>query len=148
MPRQLAESVLNEPEISASNAAGALMVLGGATENPALKIQHLQAALDKARQTQEQALEAQALKLLGLAYRRQGKWPEAAKSYQQSLRLLNEEKEPNQYANTLNNLAFVTMLSGNPTRADIMAEKALRIRKAQGNLHGLSLSYATKRTNC
>lgn len=140
----MAEGVLNEPEISASNAAGALMVLGRATENPISKIQHLQAALERAQQAQEPALEAQALKLLGLAYRRQGKWPEAAKSYQQGLRLLNVEKEPNQYANTLNNLAFVTMLSGNPTRADIMAEKALRIRKAQGNLHGLSLSYATK----
>lgn len=140
----MARTVLNQANVNPSDAAEALMVLGRATTTPTLKIREFQAALEKARLAQDYVLEAQALKLLGLAYRQQGKWPEAVKTSQQSLRLLNEEEEREQYADTLNNLAFVTMLNGNPTRADTMAEKALRIRKAQGNLHGLSLSYATK----
>lgn len=141
---RLAEAALQASPTDPTKTALALIVLGKSTTDLADKLSYYQTALEKAQEAKNRLLEAEGLKLKGLVFRRQGKWRQAATAYRQVLRLLDEQKEPNQYANTLNNLAFVTMLNGNPRLADNMAEKALRIRKEQSNLHALALSYATK----
>lgn len=140
----LAQQALQNSEITAADAAVALMVLGKSTANPVMKLTHLQNGLKQANVANNKALQAKAYFELGLAYQLQGRWQEAMAEYQRVLGRLDYEKDQHEYAVTLDNLAFVTMLSGNPTQADNIAEKARRIRKQQGNVYALSLSYATK----
>lgn len=141
---EMAKAVLESPEIASSDAVRALIVLGNTATDPVETIKHFEDALERARLVRDNMLEAEALWNLGLAYRRQGRWPEAEETYKQVLRLLDEKQDAALYADILNNLAFVYMLNGNLTRADSMAEKALRIRKELGNFRGLSFGYATK----
>lgn len=139
-----ARKAMQAPETNPAERALALIILGKSKTDFAEKVNDYQAAFEKAIEANDPLLQAEALRFLGVTYRKQGKWSDAARTYRQALRLIDEKEEPSDYAATLNNLAFVTMLNGNPVRADSMAEKALRIRKAQSNLHGLALSYATK----
>lgn len=141
---RVAEKALESSEIDPADAAKAFIVLADATTDPADKVTNFKVAHEMAEAADDPVLELKVLNRLGLAYRRQGHWAEAEAAYLQVLRLLDEDQEPNQYAATLNNLAFVYMLNGNPVRADNLAEKALRIRREQGNIHGLGFSYSTR----
>ncbi len=140
----LAQQALQSTHITPADAAVALVVLGKSTADPVMKLTCFQNALQQANNADNKGLQAKVYFELGFAYQLQGRWQEAITEYERVLRLLDFEKEEAQYAVTLDNLAFVTMLSGNPMQADNIAEKALRIRKKQGNVHGISLSYATK----
>lgn len=140
----LAQSALDAPDITPSDAASAFITLAECTAKSSEKTIHFKAALEKARLAQRRPLEATILNNLGQTYRQLGQWPEAEETYKQALRLWDEQKDREQYAMTLNNLAFVYMLTGNLSRADGLAEKALRIRKDMGNLYRLSFSYSTK----
>jgi tetratricopeptide (TPR) repeat protein len=141
---ELAASAVDSPDITPADAANGFIILADVTTDPAEKVTHFKVALEMAEAAEDPILELKIHNRLGLAYRRQGHWNEAEQAYLQVLRLLNEDEEPNQYAATLNNLAFVYMLNGNPIRADNLAEKALRMRREQGNIHGLGFSYSTK----
>ncbi len=141
---QVAEKAMESSDIEPEDAAKAFIVLADSTTDPAEKVTHFKVAHEMAEAAEDPVLELKVLNRLGLAYRRQGHWSEAEAAYLQVLRLLNPEQEPNQYAATLNNLSFVYMLNGNPTRADNLAEKALRMRREQGNIHGLGFSYSTR----
>ncbi len=140
----IAERAVDSPDIQPSDAAKAFIVLADSTIDPAEKVTNFKVALEMAEAAEDPVLELKIQNRLGLAFRRQGHWSEAEEAYLQVLHLLSEEDEPNQYAATLNNLAFVYMLNGNPIRADNLAEKALRIRREQGNIHGLGFSYSTR----
>jgi tetratricopeptide (TPR) repeat protein len=129
---------------SSADAALALILLGKNAKEAKEKCTYLQNALQKAQLAQNRELEAEAHHQLGLLLQKQGKWPEAAQRYQKALNLLEEKKQPNDYAKSLNQLALVTMQSGNPMLALRMSEKALRIYKEQGNLYGKRISLATK----
>lgn len=142
--RQLVEASLESPEIDPADAAKACMVMADTTTDPAEKVTHFKVAMEMAEASEDLVLRLKIHNRLGLAYRRQGHWKEAETEYLQVLHMLNEEQEPNQYAATLNNLAFVYMLNGNLVRADNLAEKALRMRREQGNIHGLGFSYSTR----
>lgn len=142
--RQLAEKALEWTAIELTEAAKAMIVMAETTVDPVEKVTHFKVALEMAEAAEDTVLRLKIHNRLGLAYRRQGHWNEAEAEYLQVLRMLDEEQEPNQYAATLNNLAFVYMLNGNLIRADNLAEKALRMRREQGNIHGLGFSYATR----
>lgn len=141
---ELADKVRQTKSEDAEATIQALMVLVDGTDDPVKKIDFCTQALAWARMAGKSSYEAQVLNALGLAHRRQGQWTPAEDAYRQVLRLLDETREANQYANTLNNLAYVQLLNGKPSRADSLAERALRLRRAQGNTRGLSLSYTTK----
>lgn len=140
----IAERAVESADIQPADAAKAFIVLADSTTDPADKVTHFKVALEMAEAAEDPALELKIHNRLGLAYRRQGHWNEAEEAYLQVLHMLDEEQDPNQYAATLNNLAFVYMLNGNPVRADNLAEKALRMRREQGNIHGLGFSYSTR----
>ncbi|NJN66194.1 MAG: tetratricopeptide repeat protein [Chloroflexaceae bacterium] len=140
----LAEKALDLPDIDPADAAKAFIVLADTANDPADKVTHFKVALEMAEAAEDPVLELKIHNRLGLAFRRQGHWNEAEEAYLQVLRLLDEDQDPGQYAATLNNLAFVYMLNGNLIRADNMAERALRMRREQGNIHGLGFSYSTR----
>jgi tetratricopeptide (TPR) repeat protein len=140
----LSERALELPDLDPADAARAFIVLADTTTDPADKVTNFKVALEMAEAAEDPVLELKIHNRLGLAFRRQGHWNEAEEAYLQVLRLLDEDQDPNQYAATLNNLAFVYMLNGNLIRADNMAERALRMRREQGNIHGLGFSYSTR----
>ncbi len=140
----VAEKSMDSADIEPADAAKAFIVLADSTTDPAEKVTHFKVAHEMAEAAEDPVLELKVLNRLGLAYRRQGHWAEAEAAYLQVLRLMDPDQEPNQYAATLNNLSFVYMLNGNPIRADNLAEKALRMRREQGNIHGLGFSYSTR----
>lgn len=140
----MAEQALDAPDVDPTDAANAFIVLADATTDPAEKVTHFKVSLEMAEAAEDPVLEQKIHNRLGLAFRRQGHWKEAEQAYLQVLRMLDEQHDPNQYAATLNNLAFVYMLNGNLIRADNLAEKALRMRREQGNIHGLGFSYSTR----
>lgn len=141
---RMAEQALDTDEIEPADAANAFIVLADATTAPAEKVTHFKVSLEMAEAAEDPVLEQKIHNRLGLAFRRQGHWKEAEQAYLQVLHMLDEQQDPNQYAATLNNLAFVYMLNGNLIRADNLAEKALRMRREQGNIHGLGFSYSTR----
>lgn len=141
---EIADSAVESSDIHPADAAKAFIVLANTTTDPAEKVIHFKVALEMAEAAEDPVLELKIQNNLGLAYRRQGHWNEAEQAYLKVLYLLDEQQDPNQYAATLNNLSFVYMLNGNAIRADNLAEKALRMRREQGNIHGLGFSYSTR----
>jgi tetratricopeptide (TPR) repeat protein len=141
---RLAHEVLATPGITTTEHVKVLMILSDSVDDPPEKIAYLEQALEQARQTPSRSLIARVYNSLGLVYRRQGRWHKAAAAFTQALQFMDEQANTTHYANTLNNLAFVQMLNGHLYQADNLAEKALHIRKLQGNDQGLSFSYATK----
>jgi tetratricopeptide (TPR) repeat protein len=140
----LAAVAVESPDITPADAAKGFIVLADSTTDPGDKVTNFKVALEMAEAAEDPILKLKIHNRLGLAYRRQGHWNEAEEEYLQVLHMMDQEEEPNQYAATLNNLAFVYMLNGNPIRADNLAEKALRMRREQGNIHGLGFSYSTR----
>ncbi len=140
----LARHALNDAQITAADAAKAWNILGQTTPRPEEKVAYFEMALGKARLSNILGLQATILNNLGLIYRQTGEWRLAEDAFRQALRTMDREKDANQYANTLNNLAYVTMLLGDLDRADTLAEKALRMRKETANRAGLAFSYNTK----
>ena len=138
-----AKEALNasDPNSDKDIIARALRILGKITINPTEKILLSESALVQSKKTGDDQLIAECYDVLGLIYRSQGKWEDAKAQYEEALAYYS--KNTNGYASTLNNLAFVTMLSGDPFNAEDMAEKAVQIRKKMGNLRGISLSYST-----
>lgn len=140
---KLAELALSNINITLEDAIIALDIRNDCSSDPIEKIVHLEEALKKAQILGDTEKQALIYNSLGLAYRRQGKWDKAEEFYKEVLKLQNKEQFPTQYANTLNNLAFVCLLQGDVDQADNIAEQALRIRKKQGDRLGIAFSYAT-----
>lgn len=139
----LAQQALNTPDIRPLDAIRAWDVLSGCTPDPVKQVEYLTHARERAETLQDNAWLVQILSYLGLAYRRQGNWNKAEESYEHALHLLNKQRDITQYANTLNNLAFVRMLKGDLEGADDAAHQALIIRKKLGNRLALAYSYST-----
>jgi tetratricopeptide (TPR) repeat protein len=147
--RSLAQTVLDTPDLTIRQGEDdifirALDVLSGSTSDPSEKIALLEQARERAESAHITPWLVRIHSYLGLSYRQQGRWIEAERSYQEALRLLDEQQDPIRYANTLNNLAFVRMLRGDLEGADNVADRALKIRKREGHVYGLALSYSTK----
>lgn len=143
---RLAQAVLHASDTSIRDEVHALDIRSDCTSHPIEKRDYLEQALEKAHSISDLDLVANVHNSLGLFYRRLGQWQQAKNAYREVLRIQKQMKneQSKQYANTLNNLAYVYLQQGDVRRADDQAERALRIRKAHGDNRGLSLSYATK----
>lgn len=144
--REVLEQALKQNDLPDRYRITLLYELSDAPTDPAEKERYLKRALVIAEETQNQRAMAQIYNDLGLMYRRQGLWNEAAKAYEQALDLLRSENvdDPDQRASTLNNLAFVKLLQGKFDLAANLADIALEIRKERENQVGLAFSYLTK----
>lgn len=141
---QEARRALQSAQIAPDEAVRAYIILAKGTADLSQRLAYLTQAQDRVPACADPMLRWRVLKEFGLVYRQQGKWSLAADSYHQVLRQLDSRTDANEYAATLNNLAFVIMLTGDSRKADTWAEKALRIRKETGNVQGQALSYSTK----
>jgi tetratricopeptide (TPR) repeat protein len=143
---RLAQEVLHASDITIRDKVSALDIRSDCTADPLEKRAYLEQAREQARAGNDSDLLARVYNSLGLVYRGLGQWQQAKQAYQEVLRLQKQTKQEHsrQYANTLNNLAYVYLQQGEVRRADDQAERALRIRKEHGDNRGLSLSYATK----
>lgn len=143
LAEMVAREVLNAPDIRYIDKILALDVLSGCTTDPVQKVKYLQEAGELAEALQDNEWHVRILSYLGVAYRQQGNWNQAEQSYQQALRLINKQQNLTQYANTLNNLAFVLMLKGDLEGADDAAHQSLTIMKKLGNRLALARCYST-----
>jgi tetratricopeptide (TPR) repeat protein len=139
-----AKTILDTPGVQAGIAARALNILGETAINPQDKIKYFEAALEKATEAEDTNRQITFLNNLGRFYRLQGQWHKAVKTFRNVLNKLDKSENPTQYANTMNNMAYVTMQLGHVERADNLAEKALRLRRETANRRGLAFSYFTK----